>query len=40
MGRMIKIECFGGEMIDADFYLLNTECTYFQELADTSKSLP
>jgi len=33
---MIKIECFGGELIDADFDLLNVEeCTYFQELADT-----
>ena len=36
--RMIKIECVGGEIMDADFDLLNTEeCTYFQELADTGE---
>ena len=35
---MIKIECFGGELIDADIELLDQEeCTYFQELADTGE---
>ena len=35
---MINIECFGGELIEADIDLLNLEeCTYFQELADTGE---
>ena len=36
--RMAKIEFVGGNIIDADVDLLNTEeCIYFQELDDTGE---